>query len=49
MKSGNYEQALAYFQQAYDLSQLERNAKYYRKDIAWAKGAISSQLRSVLR
>jgi len=43
MENGDYESALAYFQQAYDLSQLERFAKYYRADIAWAKGCIASQ------
>jgi tetratricopeptide (TPR) repeat protein len=43
MENGDYESALAYFQQAYDLSQLERFAKYYRADIAWAKGCIASR------
>ena len=43
MKNGDYEQALAYFQEAYDRSQLERNAKYFRDDIAWARGAIANR------
>jgi len=43
MANGDYESALAYFQQAYDLSEFERFAKYYRADIARAKGAIASR------
>ena len=43
MDRGDYEGALACFQQAYDLSQLERYAKYYRADIALAKASIASR------
>jgi tetratricopeptide (TPR) repeat protein len=43
MANGDYEQALAYFEEAYQRSELERYAKYYRRDIAWAKGAIANR------
>jgi hypothetical protein len=41
MATGDYEQALEFFKEAYDKSQLERYAKIYRKDIAWAKTEIA--------
>ena len=43
MDRDDYEGALACFQQAYALSQLERYAKYYRADIARAKASIASR------
>jgi hypothetical protein len=43
MARGDYEQALEYFNQAYDQSQQERHAKYYRNDKAWARGAIANR------
>lgn len=39
--NGDYSGALWYYQQAYNKSQLEMYAKYYRKNIAWAKKMIA--------
>ena len=41
MRQGDYEEALNYFQKAYDDSEYEMYAKGYRKDIAWAKNCIA--------